>query len=63
MDISKIFPAQVSAQTMFAALDEMCGLQEIVLMEGDEQDKVGCGYVQICHPRRSRSRPEESGGM
>jgi hypothetical protein len=61
MDIRKIFPARVSAQTLFAALDEMRGLQEIVLMEGDEQEKVGCGYVEICHPRRSRSRPEASG--
>jgi hypothetical protein len=62
-DIRKIFPARVSAQTLFAALDQMRGLEEIVLMDGDAQDRVGCGYVEICHPRRLRSRLEASGAM
>jgi hypothetical protein len=30
----------------------MRGLEEIVFMEGDEQDKVGCAYVEICDIRR-----------
>ncbi len=63
LDIRKIFPARVSAQTLFAALDQMRGLEEIALMDGDAQDKVGCGYVKICHPRRLRSRLEASGVM